>query len=98
MNIINAQKVIAAAAMANDTVIIEGVHGLGKSAIVKQYAKETNANCVELFLSHMEMGDVLGMPRTIERAGSVITTWSAPGWIQSIIDRAMPASALTTVS
>jgi len=92
MNIINAQKVIAAAAMANDTVIIEGVHGLGKSAIVKQYAKETNANCVELFLSHMEMGDVLGMPRTIERAGSVITTWSAPGWIQSIIDRAMPAS------
>ena len=91
MNILNAKKIIAAAALADHTVIISGAHGIGKSTAVKQHAKETNKHCVELFLSHMEMGDVLGLPRTAEVAGVLTTTWSAPDWIQSIINRAFPA-------
>lgn len=90
MNINNSKLIIAAAALANHTVIMSGAHGIGKSSIVKQFAKENNKHCVELFLSHMEMGDVLGLPRTSEVAGVLTTTWSAPDWIQAIINRAFP--------
>ena len=90
MNINNSKLIIAAAALANHTVIMSGAHGIGKSSIVKQFAKENNKHCVELFLSHMEMGDVLGLPRTAEVAGVLTTTWSAPDWIQAIINRAFP--------
>lgn len=90
MNINHTKKIITAAALANHTVIMSGPHGIGKSSIVKQYAKDSNKHCVELFLSHMEMGDVLGLPRTAEVAGVLTTTWSAPDWIQSIINRAFP--------
>ena len=91
MNILSASKIVNAAALADHTVIISGAHGCGKSSIVKQYAKESGKHCVELFLSHMEMGDVLGLPRTSEVAGVLTTTWSAPDWIQAIINRAFPA-------
>ena len=91
MNIQTAKLVIAAANLANHTVIMSGPHGIGKSTSVKQYAKESKKHCVELFLSHMEMGDVLGLPRTAEVAGVLTTTWSAPDWIQAIINRAFPA-------
>ena len=90
MNINQSKLIIAAAALANHTVIMSGAHGIGKSSIVKQFAKENNKHCVELFLSHMEMGDVLGLPRTAEVAGVLTTTWSAPDWIQAIINRAFP--------
>ncbi len=90
MNINNSKLIITAAALANHTVIMSGAHGIGKSSIVKQFAKDNNKHCVELFLSHMEMGDVLGLPRTSEIAGVLTTTWSAPDWIQAIINRAFP--------
>lgn len=91
MNINHAKRIIAASGIANHTVIMSGPHGCGKSSIVKQYAKDSNKHCVELFLSHMEMGDVLGLPRTAEVVGVLTTTWSAPDWIQAIINRAFPA-------
>lgn len=90
MNINEAKKVIAAAALAGDTVIMEGPHGIGKSTSVKQFAKENNYYCQELFLSHMEVGDVIGIPRTIEQHGEVLTTWTKPIWLQRMIDKAWP--------
>ena len=90
MNIQTAKKVIEAANIANHTVIISGAHGLGKSSAVKQFAKENGLHCQELFLSHMEPGDVLGMPRTVEIGGIPTTTWSAPDWINNIINKAFP--------
>jgi hypothetical protein len=90
MNIKDTQLVIEAAALANDTVIIEGVHGVGKSAIVKQFAKDNNYNSVELFLSMMDTGDMLGMPRTRQVGATTITTWAEPDWFQTIVDKAWP--------
>lgn len=90
MNIASAKKIIAAAFLANDTVIMEGPHGIGKSTIVVQYANENNKHCVPLFLSHMEVGDLIGMPRTVEVASEHLTTWTKPIWLQRMIDHAWP--------
>lgn len=90
MTINNAQKIIAAAALADDTVIIEGLHGCGKSAIVKQYAKDAGFHCEELFLSMLEPGDLLGMPRTVTTNSTTVTTWAEPVWFRRIKDAAWP--------
>lgn len=82
MDIQSAKLVIQAAALADDTVIMEGLHGIGKSNIVKQFAKENGYHLEELFLSHQEVGDLIGIPHTIENGGATITTWSTPIWLQ----------------
>lgn len=81
MNIQTARDIIAAAALADDTVIMEGVHGIGKSQIVKQFAKEEGYHLEELYLSHQEVGDLIGIPHTIVQDGVTITTWSVPIWL-----------------
>lgn len=88
MDIQSAKMVIKAAAMADDTVIMEGPHGIGKSAIVKQFAKENGYHIEELFLSHQEVGDLIGIPHTIEIDGNTITTWSKPIWLQRMEKKA----------
>ena len=82
MDIQTARDIIAAAALADDTVIMEGVHGIGKSQIVKQLAKEEGYHLEELFLSHQEVGDLIGIPHMKEQDGVAITTWSVPIWLQ----------------
>jgi alkaline phosphatase D len=82
MDIQSAKQVIRAAALADDTVIMEGLHGIGKSNIVKQFSKEDGYHLEELFLSHQEVGDLIGIPHTIEKDNETITTWSKPIWLQ----------------
>jgi len=82
MDIQTAKKIIKAAASADDTVIMEGIHGIGKSNIVKQFAEENDYHIEELFLSHQEVGDLIGIPHIIENDGCTITTWSIPIWLQ----------------
>lgn len=82
MDIQTARDIIAAAALADDTVIMEGVHGIGKSQIVKQFALEEGYHLEELFLSHQEVGDLIGIPHMKEQDGVTITTWSVPIWLQ----------------
>lgn len=88
MNINEVTKVIKAARAADDTVLIEGVHGIGKSQIVQQFAKENNMCLVELFLSHQETGDLIGIPHKVEKDGSTITTWAVPVWLQRMYQAA----------
>ena len=88
MDINSAKKVILAATMADDTVIMEGQHGIGKSTIVKQFAKENGYHLEELFLSHQEVGDLIGIPHMIEKNGKSLTTWSTPVWLQRIYEKA----------
>jgi hypothetical protein len=88
MDINTAKQIIRAAALADDTVIMEGPHGIGKSAIVKQFAKESGYHLEELFLSHQEVGDLIGIPHTIEIDGETITTWSKPIWLQRCLKAA----------
>lgn len=82
MDIQSAKLMIAAAAIADDAVIMEGLHGIGKSAIVKQYTKENDYHIEELFLSHQEVGDIIGIPHTISDGKDTLTTWSVPVWLQ----------------
>jgi len=87
MNIESAKGVIRACRVADDALIMEGLHGVGKSAAPKQIAKEDELHLEELFLSHQEVGDIIGIPHTIEIENAdgiqeTITTWSKPIWLQ----------------
>lgn len=95
MDIQTAKEIIKAAAIADDTVIMEGLHGIGKSNVVKQFAKENGYHIEELFLSHQEVGDLIGIPHTIENDGITVTTWSMPIWMQRILKAA--AQGIPTV-
>lgn len=90
MRITNAKAVIAAAELADDTVIMEGKHGIGKSNVVQQFAKEKDYCLIELFLSHQEVGDIIGIPNLVQEDGESLTTWSKPAWLQRMINAAWP--------
>jgi len=90
MNIDTAKQIIHAAAKADDTVILEGPHGIGKSDIAKQVAIEGNYHLETLFLSHQDIGDIVGIPTLIEIDGNPITTWSKPIWLQRMEVAAWP--------
>jgi len=81
MNIEQIKHVIRAAAVADDTVIIEGLHGLGKSDSVKQIAEEDGYHLEVLFLSTQDTGDLVGIPHLVEMNGESVTTWSVPVWL-----------------
>jgi MoxR-like ATPase len=92
MTIHDAKQILHAAYLIEDTVLIEGAHGIGKSSIVKQYAKETNSELVELFLSHQDVSDLIGMIREVQEAGEHMTVWSKPIWLQRMINAAWPVT------
>ena len=90
MNITQFQHVLKAADLANDSVIVESLHGIGKSDSVKQFAKEHDYHLEELFLSMLDTGDLMGIPRTQVVGTSTITTWAEPDFFQRITDAAFP--------
>ena len=66
---------------ANETLLMEGSHGIGKSQISREFAEKENVHNETLFLSHQEVGDLIGMPRTVEVHGEFVTTWTKPIWL-----------------
>lgn len=82
MNISSAKQHILAAMLADDAVIMEGKHGIGKSQIVEQIANEQDYHLETLFLSHQEVGDVIGIPNDMIVDGVKCTVWSVPIWLQ----------------
>lgn len=90
MNIREIKQFIKAADLCNQVPLIEGVHGLGKSDTVRQYAKENSLHPEILILSLMDTSDLLGMPRTANIGGQQTTVWAAPQWFNNIVDRAWP--------
>lgn len=74
----------------DDSVLIEGLHGIGKSSIVKQCAKENNMHYELLILSIKEPGDLLGMPSSKETEHSTKTVWDEPDWFQRVTNAAFP--------
>lgn len=60
---------------------ITGDAGIGKSAVVKQYAKMNNMHIEDLRLGNQEIGDLIGMPHNVERDGVVVEEWSTPSWL-----------------
>ena len=84
MKISQAKSILWAASIANDSVLFEGLHGIGKSEVAAQFCKENDFNFEPLFLSTQEVGDLIGIPKTVEIDGELITTWSKPIWLQRI--------------
>lgn len=70
--------------LTNISVLLKGVHGIGKSERVEAYAKKHGYHCEVLFLSHQETGDLIGIP-FLENGNTI---WSVPIWLQRIYDAA----------
>ena len=90
MNIKETQQFIKAIDLANKSPLLEGVHGIGKSQIIAQYAADNDMHCETLILSLMDTGDLIGLPRTTEVGGALSTVWAAPQWYNNIVNAAMP--------
>ena len=58
-------------------VLLRGRHGIGKSTVVYQLAKERGLPVVERRASQMTEGDLLGLPKVEGK----VTTWLAPEWL-----------------
>jgi len=84
MKISEIVPLLTQAQVVNDTVLMTGVHGIGKSDVVKQWARENNVHLEILFLSNQEVGDLVGIPHNIEVDGKVIERWSVPSWLDRL--------------
>src|SRR3989304_1234462 len=58
------------------SLLIEGVHGIGKSAVVAEVASELGYRLADLRLGQQEVADLIGMP--IVKDG--YTYWAPPSW------------------
>lgn len=88
MNIGQITKIIAAADKTNTVPLISGVHGIGKSQITMQYAKDNDMHCEQLILSLMDTADLCGMPVVEQVGGQTATVWAAPSWHARIVNAA----------
>lgn len=83
MTITEILPILTSCKYADDALLMSGVHGIGKSQIVEQWAKENNIHCEVLLLSNMvDVGDLIGRPRDIEKDGEVVMVYSKPDWLQ----------------
>ena len=92
MTIQEAKLFIMAGDLANKAPLIQGLHGIGKSEIIRQYAADNNLHDETLILSLMDTGDLLGLPRTIEVGGTLTTAWAAPDWYNRVVNAAFPVT------
>ena len=96
MNIEQVKDLIAAADVCGHVPLIKGLHGIGKSESVAQYAKEQDMHYEPLILSLMDTGDLLGMPDTEKVSGVKSTLWAAPSWFTNILNAAWPQDTTLT--
>ena len=91
MLISNIPSVLEICFKSNETLLIEGPHGIGKSEVVAGFTESTGMHNETLFLSNQEVGDLIGMPRTIEKHGELIHTWTKPIWLQRMEEAVFPS-------
>lgn len=82
MKISAMKDVFKVAHFSNDAVRMVGLHGLGKSQIVEQFAKENGYHIETLFLSQNEVADLIGIPDTKDG----VTYWTKPVWLKRMED------------
>lgn len=78
MNIKGIKTVLPILMKNNIVPYLHGSHGLGKTQVVKQTAKELGMKCVTLYLSTQEVGDLIGLLVHDEKSGTV--KHSRPEW------------------
>jgi hypothetical protein len=90
MNIKQVFNLIQEADAVDHVPLIESLHGIGKSTICETYAREKNLHFEPLILSLMDIGDLIGIPRTTQVGGQTTTVWAAPDWYSRIVNAAWP--------
>jgi hypothetical protein len=61
---------------------IWGMHGIGKTELVREYAKSKGYQFVYIAPAQFEeMGDLIGMPKVVESNGKNTTKFIAPEWV-----------------
>jgi len=86
MKITEVHALLGACRDVNDTLLMSGSHGIGKTEVVSQWAKENDAHLEVLLLSANDIGDLVGMPRTVDINGEIVTVWTQPIWLQRLND------------
>lgn len=76
-----AYDVLKIAHIAQDAVLLEGPHGIGKSDIVQTFSDDNKMHMFPLFLSTQETGDLIGIPTETIINDQKVTTWSKPTWL-----------------
>ena len=79
MNISRITDVLGVAHETGDNVLMSGVHGIGKTQIVKEFAESKGYHCEVLIMSLCEPSDLMGMPYIPE--GSTSTHFAEPAWL-----------------
>jgi len=77
MNIKNLKEFLPYAFKTKVAVMIHGLHGIGKSQAVKQFAEENGLQFIDRRLSQMDSGDLIGLP---DLSGDV-TEFKTPAWL-----------------
>lgn len=90
MNATNTKFILNHAFKINGSVLINGKHGIGKTSVVKQFAKENKLYLETLILSLKDPSDLLGMPNVDDSDTNKRTIWIEPDWFQKIVDKAWP--------
>ena len=83
---------LSAAHQADDSTLIVGKHGIGKTEIAIDWAKEHQINMEVLYLSNQEVGDLIGIPETTDLNGKRVTMWTEPIWLQRLHEAAFPSN------
>ena len=64
-------------------ILLEGIHGIGKSEVVKQIFEKKGFDVITLFLGQSsDAGDIIGLPKIItdESTGYIYTDFCPPKW------------------
>ena len=64
-------------------ILTRGRHGIGKSTLVYQLAKQMDLEVVERRGSQMTEGDLLGLPKVEDN----VTQWLAPEWLHTACNK-----------
>lgn len=75
-------KTVCLTAPASKAIMVKGVHGIGKTQIVNQLAKEWGMECVTFQAPQVsDVGDVIGLQKIeTDEYGNSSTQWCAPYW------------------
>ncbi len=85
MKIDNMKNVMSIAHQSKNAVHMIGEAGIGKTEIVKQFAKDSGFHVEVLQLTVMDTGDLIGMPIIdTDKSGAKVTTWAKPVWLQRV--------------
>lgn len=85
MNITAIKDILTASYKAGDAVLMNGLHGIGKTEIVKNWAQENDFHLEILYLSTQQVSDLIGIPEIKDVFnGDNLTIWTIPSWLEKL--------------